>query len=238
MLGIGFLYALQPVARMFFPDAQGRIQFLKRHSNYFNAQPYCASLALGYVLRREKDIAEATEPAAIVEVNEVLKTKEDLCGMLGLMGDQIFWQLLKPEAAALGMTAALIIGMTGSGFGSAAALIGVILFLLAFNPLHFWMRWWGLKTGYQAGESLPATLASGAVPKLRRGLAEVGIFIALILTIVAFTFARNQLGSGAWIAFILGFGSMTAMLKARIPIHLTLVTVALLCLIPVLLGLR
>jgi mannose/fructose/N-acetylgalactosamine-specific phosphotransferase system component IID len=236
MLGVGFLYALQPAARVLFPDRQSRIEFLKRHSSYFNAQPYCASLALGYVLRREKDLVRSGDTAT-EERQNVLKIKEDLCGMLGLIGDQIFWQLLKPTASSIGMTAALVIALIAGQFGLWPALIGVILFLLIFNPLHLWMRWWGLMTGFHAGEGLVASLASGVIPRLRRRLTSIGIYAAVMLTLVAFTFARRQLGHPGWVAFALCFAVMTAMLKIRVPVHLALLTVAALCLIPVLLGL-
>jgi mannose/fructose/N-acetylgalactosamine-specific phosphotransferase system component IID len=236
MLGVGFLFALHPVARFIYPDLSRRIEFLKRHVGYFNAQPYCASLAVGYILRRETDMASSGE-ASSIEICEVLKTKEDLCGMLGLVGDQIFWQLLKPETAALAMIAALLTALAAGEFGIGAALVGAVSLLLIFNPLHLWMRWWGLRTGFQAGDSLPEVLASGIIPTLRRRLAQSGVYIALALTLTAFTFARSHFGAVGWSTFSLGFASMIIMQKARTSIHTTLVVVALISLIPILLHL-
>jgi mannose PTS system EIID component len=237
MQGIGFLYALQPAARILFPDKPGRIEFLRRQACWFNAQPYCASLALGYVLRHEKEIAETHDSSAPEKIQQTMKAKEDLCGKLGLMGDQIFWQLLKPEASALAITAGLICALIQGYFNSSSALLGIGLFLLVFNSFHLWFRWWGLKTGYNAGENLLATLTTGVIPKLRRALARAGIWGSLVLIVAAFTFTRHQFGEGGWVAFALGFAGMAMMLKARVPIHVILVVVALLCLIPVVLGL-
>jgi mannose/fructose/N-acetylgalactosamine-specific phosphotransferase system component IID len=237
MLGIGFLYAIQPAARLLFPDRPGRIEFLRRHSHWFNAQPYCASLALGYVLRREQEIAPENQATAEMKIQQLLKAKDDLCGKLGLMGDQIFWQLLKPAASALAITLFLILSLIRAEFNAGAAMMGIGLFLISFNSLHLWMRWWGLKTGYQADENLLSALTIGVIPKLRRGLAATGIWVALVLIITAFTFVRHQFGESGWAAFALGFMGVILMLKARVPIHLMLVVVALLCLIPVVLGL-
>jgi mannose/fructose/N-acetylgalactosamine-specific phosphotransferase system component IID len=236
LLGIGFLYCLQPAARILFPDRQDRIEFLQRQSRWFNAQPYCASLALGYVLRQEKEIVESHDSNYIDKIQQVLKAKEDLCGKLGLMGDQIFWQLLKPEASALALTAVLIFALLKGDFNALSVVLGIAVFLLTFNSVQVWMRWWGLKTGYQAGENLPATLAAGVIPGLRRRLAGVGIWVALVLIVTAFTFSRHRFGQGGWVTFALGFAGMVIMLKARIPLHLRLVILAFLCLIPVALG--
>jgi mannose/fructose/N-acetylgalactosamine-specific phosphotransferase system component IID len=237
MLGIGFLYCLQPAARMLFPDRQSRIEFLQRQSQWFNAQPYCASLALGYVLCHEQEIAATNEAASPEKIQLLLKAKEDLCGKLGLMGDQIFWQLLKPAASALAITVFLILSWIRGEFNAGAAITAIVLFLVVFNSFHLWMRWWGLKTGYNAGDNLLTTLTTGVIPRLRRGLAGAGICIALALIVTAFTFTRHQFGEGGWVAFALGFAGMVLLLKARVPIHLMLVIVALLCLIPVALGL-
>ena len=223
MQGTGFLFCLLPAARRIFRDPQQRIEFLKRHSRFFNAQPYCASLALGQVLRREMDALQNGSPGDAAALEETVNCKDGLCGPLGLLGDQLFWQLLKPMAAALGMMAILLFG----GMGFTPALAGACVFLLAFNPLHIWMRWWGLKTGYRVVHDLSGFLSSGALPKWRRALAAMGPYVALVLAVSAFAHARREMGLG-WIAFPASFVLMLAALKWRWPLYRALCAVALL----------
>ncbi|RJP77929.1 MAG: PTS mannose/fructose/sorbose transporter family subunit IID [Candidatus Zixiibacteriota bacterium] len=231
MLGSGFLFALLPAARTLFPERERRIEFLRRHAGYFNSQPYCASLALGMVLRQEQDLAGGS--AAEDEAGQgVVQVKENLCGPLGLIGDQIYWQLLKPEAAAAGMIGALLLG----GAGPAAALAGAVLLLLAFNPLHLWMRWWGLQTGYRAGTDLSGYLAGGVLPALRRKLTTAGIALALPLAVVGFTFARREWEGAAAAAFLLGFALAVAAVRRRWPWYVTLTGTVLAGLLPVLMD--
>jgi len=226
MQGTGFLFCLLPAARRLYQDPRHRIEFLKRHSRFFNAQPFCASLALGQVLRREMEALQNGSPEDAVALEDTVKCKDGLCGPLGLLGDQLFWQLLKPMAAALGMIAAFIMG----GIGPKAALVGVGVFLLAFNPLHLWMRWWGLKAGYRVVHDLSGFLSTGALPKLRRWLAALGPYVALVLAVLTFTYSRREIGLG-WIAFPVSFVLMLAALKWRWPLYRALSAVALICLL-------
>jgi len=231
MQGTGFLFCLLPAARRLFQDPKLRVEFLKRHSRFFNAQPYCASLALGQVLRREMDALQRGSPENAATLEDTIKCKDGLCGPLGLLGDLLFWQLLKPTAAALGMMAALITG----GTGYKAALAGAGIFLLAFNPLHLWMRWWGLKTGYRIIHDLGGFLSSGALPKWRRWLAAMGPYVTLILAVTAFTYSRREFGLG-WIAFPASFVLMLTALKWRWPLYRALSAVTLVCLLIAILG--
>ena len=226
MQGTGFLFCLLPAAKRLFQDPKLRIEFLKRHSRFFNAQPYCASLALGQVLRREMDAVQSANPADAVTLENTIQCKDGLCGPLGLLGDQLFWQLLKPLAAALGIMAALILG----GIGHKAALAGAGVFLLVFNPLHLWMRWWGLKAGYRMVHDLSGFLSTGALPKWRRWLASVGPYVALALAVLAFTHSRREISLG-WIAFPVSFVLMLTALKWRWPLHRALSAIALTCLL-------
>jgi fructoselysine and glucoselysine-specific PTS system IID component len=234
MLGVGFLYAMMPLAKRLYPDRNQRIEFLKRHCGFFNSQPYCSSLALGYAMKQERDLAAAGLAATPETYAAFVRDKERLCGVLGLLGDQIFWQLLKPSAAALGISAALLLG----GSGPLPALVGVSLLLLAYNPIHIWMRWWGLKAGYQAGSHLSAFLVAGPLPELRRRLTTIAFALSLVLIVVAFTFCRRELGNTDTATYVLALGLTILLVKRRTLIHVTLLAVSLLCLLPVLLGLK
>lgn len=214
MLGEGFLFTLLPVARIFYPNQQDRIAFLRRHAGFFNAQPYCASLAIGSVLRQEADLADRNVSGNEDAVESINRYKADLCGPLGLLGDQIFWHLLKPLAAALGIMAVLLTG----GVGPTAALSGAVILLAAFNPLHLWMRWRGLKIGFKAGKDLQKYIAGAALPGVRQVLSQIGVYIALSLVVIGFTFARREFADSGWLPFLLGFFWMIFAVKRQIPV--------------------
>ncbi len=246
MQGIGFLYAILPAARKLFPDRATRIQFMQRHSCFFNTQPYCASVAVGLILQSEERLsreAQARFPqdgsvGGTAAEEEILRLKDSLCGPLGLIGDQVFWQLLKPIASAAGMLAAMLAG----GYSQTAALLGAVVMLLIFNPFHIWMRWWGLQTGFHHDADQTRRLIGRRLSYLRDLLLQIGFYLAFVLIVIAFTFVRTQFdGFGRWgihpagVSFLVSFAAMTALLRLRVSLPVTLLVIALLGLIPALL---
>ncbi len=232
LLGAGFLYALLPAAKTLYPERERRIEFLQRHAGFFNSQPYCASLALGIILRREVDIAQSAREDA-EGVQNLAELKEKLCGPLGLIGDQIFWQLLKPSAAALGMMGALVSLLLG-GSPAWAAFLGAGILLLTFNPLHLWMRWWGLQTGFRSGANHAGVVTAGLLPALRKRVASIGFYLGLMLALVGLSYSWIELGQTAGASYCLCFLTLYVSLKRRLAVQIVLLIVALLGLLPVL----
>jgi PTS system mannose-specific IID component len=245
MQGIGFLFTILPAARRLFPDRTARIQFMRRHSCFFNTQPYCSSVAVGLILRGEEGLSCATQTPSTREDSgsrigaeqELLRLKDSLCGPLGLIGDQVFWQLLKPIAAAAGMAAAMLAG----GYGRTPALLGAAMMLLLFNPLHIWMRWWGLKTGFHYDADQTRRIVGRRLSYLRDLLSQFGFYLAFVLIVIAFTFVRIHFDvsgrSGiqpAWVSFLIGFAAMNSLLRLRVSLPVTLLVILLLGLIPAL----
>lgn len=246
MQGIGFLFTILPAARRLFPDRAARIRFMRRHSCFFNTQPYCSSVAVGQILRGEVDLSRKTQPRSpkddsgggTTAEEELLRLKESFCGPLGLIGDQVFWQLLKPIAAAAGMQAAMLAGRSGQ----TAALLGAVVMLLLFNPLHMWMRWWGLKIGFFHDAEQTRRMIGRRLSYIRDLLSQFGFYLVFVLIVIAFTFVRTQFdGSSrlgirpAWVSFLISFSAMVALLRVRVSLPVILLAISLLCLIPALL---
>jgi mannose/fructose/N-acetylgalactosamine-specific phosphotransferase system component IID len=113
MMALGFVWILVPVAKKLCSSTKERGEFLKRHLESFNANPYLAGYAVGAVTRLE----EAKAPQ-----EQIRRFKESLRGPLGALGDNLIWQNLRPALLIL----ALI--LTGKyGFW------GALTFFVLFN---------------------------------------------------------------------------------------------------------
>jgi PTS system mannose-specific IID component len=163
--GTGFLFSLIP----FFRRRGDRDKLdPARYHGFYNTHPYMASLAVGATLRRECD-----HPRDIDSIQEFHKT---LAGPLGLVGDNLFWGTAKPAYALFGILISFI--LYGDKLAPAAAAVG---FLTAYNAMHLWMRWWGLKTGWQYGDAVLTVLGKPSFVRLQPWtMAEGAVFLGLV----------------------------------------------------------
>jgi mannose PTS system EIID component len=161
LLGNGIGFCVEPALRLL-PggrDGEAYHQALARQSQYFNAHPYLASVAVGALARAELDGA----PPARIE-----RFRTALCGPLGSVGDRLVWAGWLPVCS--------LVGLAAFGFGMSTA--GVILvFLGLYNAGHLALRAWGLNVGLEQGMRVAGSLGT---PVLRQGpqyLARAGAFI-------------------------------------------------------------
>jgi mannose PTS system EIID component len=161
LLGNGIGFCVEPALRLL-PGGQGGDAYraaLARESQYWNAHPYMAAVAVGALARAELD-GEA--PARI----ERFRTA--LCGPLGSVGDRLVWAAWLPACS--------ISALAAFGFGMGTG--GVILvFLGIYNAGHLALRAWGLSAGLEHG--MRVALALGG-PVLRRGPSHIAQAAALI----------------------------------------------------------
>jgi len=158
LMGNGISFCLAPLLRALPPER--RKAALARHSTYFNAHPYLASIAVGALARAELD---GEDPAKI----ERFRTA--LCGPLGSVGDQLVWAGWLPACS--------IVALGAFGLG-ASPLVTVCIFLGAYNVGHIALRAWGLQAGLARGMRVAPVLAT---PVLRQGpptIAKVAAFLA------------------------------------------------------------
>lgn len=177
MLGNGIAFALEPALRLL-PGGKGGPAYreaMARHSGYFNAHPYLASVAVGALARAELDGAPATH---------IERFRCAAPGPLGSVGDRLIWAGWLPLCSALGLLA----------FGLGAPTAGVVLvFLGTFNAGHIAMRVWGLHAGWRDGLRVAHALGS---PVLRQGPAHVSRATALVAGIALPVAAQGIIGPG------------------------------------------
>ena len=167
MQGIGFGYAAEPALREL-EGGRGGERYrnaLARESQFFNAHPYLAGLAVGAAVRAEFD----GQPKERIE-----RLREALCGPLGSVGDRLFWASWLPVCAA----AALALVAFGAGIWAALA------FLALYNGAHLYCRWWALGAGWNRGMQVAGALATPVMKTVSRLAAPgAGLVVGLALPV-------------------------------------------------------
>ena len=161
MLGNGIGFCVEPALRLL-PGGQGGAAYreaLARQSQYFNAHPYMAAVAVGALARAELD-GEA--PAKI----ERFRTA--LCGPLGSVGDRLVWAGWLPLCSVAALAA------FGFGVGTAGV---VFVFLGLYNTGHLALRAWGLSAGLDHGMKVASALGEPVLRKSPPHIAQVAALV-------------------------------------------------------------
>ena len=198
LLGNGIGFCVEPALRLL-PGGEGGPAYraaLARQSQYFNAHPYMAAVAVGALARAE---LEGESPAKI----ERFRTA--LCGPLGSVGDRLVWAAWLPACS--------IAALAAFGFGVGTA--GVIfVFLAIYNAGHLALRAWGLSAGLDHGMRVASALGG---PVLRRGPTHIAQ-VAALLGGIALPLALDQvIGPGrALFGIVLGAVALGGLVLARL----------------------
>jgi len=136
LLGLGFCFCLVPIAKRLFKKKQNQIAFLKRHIGFFNSHPYMANYALGAI----SNIEQQAVLKRWADHKPVDVFKKRVIGPLGAIGDTLFWQLLLPSMAILGVALSSLIGQWGP-----------LIFLVLYNSVHIYIRSRGMINGFIKG---------------------------------------------------------------------------------------
>lgn len=161
MVGLGVGVAMQPLLERLGAERgeDARRSALARAARYFNAHPYLTAFAVGAQARAELDGV----PGVHVE-----RLRQALVAPLGSMGDRLVWAGWLPATVGL----ALIAVTLGAGW------IAIVLFLVAYNVVHLWLRTWGLRAGWRLGLRVSEALGH---PALHRALAVMPAAAGLLL---------------------------------------------------------
>jgi PTS system mannose-specific IID component len=133
MQGLGFAYAVSPLARA--EGEPGRPEasvLLARHLQRFNTHPYLAAPLIGSVIRLETEN----------NYSEAADLKNALMGPYAAIGDSFFWSSLRPFSGIAAACLAL------EGF-----ILAPLLFLALYSPAHLWVRVRGFMTGWRQGKN-------------------------------------------------------------------------------------
>ena len=150
LLGTGMGFCCEPGLRLL-PGGRGAPAYraaLGRQSQYFNAHPYLAAVAVGALVRAELDEA----PPARIE-----RFRTALCGPLGSVGDRLVWAAWLPFCSVVGL---LVFGVGGGPWWVVGTFLGL------YNAGHLALRVWGLHVGLARGLQVAAALGA---PVLREG---------------------------------------------------------------------
>jgi PTS system mannose-specific IID component len=177
MLGNGIAFALEPALKRLPGGRKGEPykRAMARHSGYFNAHPYLASVAVGALARAELEGVDE----ALIERFRVAAP-----GPLGSVGDRLVWAGWVPLCSAIALLA--------FGLG-ATPLVVVLIFLGTYNVMHLGLRIWGLHAGWTHGLRVAQALAN---PLLRQGPAHVARATALVAGVALPVAATGIIGPG------------------------------------------
>ncbi len=164
MISLGFTFAMEPVAKRLYKNEPEKYnRFLGRSLGFFNAHPYFSAYALGAMARLEEKIA-----AGEVGPEQSDAFKNALIGPLGALGDQLFWAVIKPAVFALGVAAFFIIDDIYN------RIIILSMMFLLYNGPHFYIRYMGLKQGYEQGYGVCHILKAERFKWLKWGYGLMG----------------------------------------------------------------
>jgi mannose PTS system EIID component len=198
LLGNGIGFCVEPALRLL-PGGSGGPAYraaLARQSQYFNAHPYLAAVAVGALARAE---LEGEQPQRI----ERFRTA--LCGPLGATGDRLVWAAWLPFCSIVALTA-FGLGMNDVGV--------VLLFLLMYNLGHLALRAWGLQVGLARGLHVAAALKA---PLFREGPQHIARAAALVAGIALPLALDRIIGPGrTLLGFVLIGTTGGAVLIARL----------------------
>lgn len=171
MQGLGFAAAISPALNSICRGKEARRAALKRHLAFYNAHPYMASPVLGAAARLEEKIAEGEAPA-----QSAVEFKKRVMGPYGAIGDSFFWGSIRPLASCIGIFSAVLWGIWGA-----------LVFLAFYNVFHLWMRWMGLKKGYELGEGVVGYIKSLEMPRWgQRARYLACFFLGLIPAVIVY----------------------------------------------------
>jgi mannose PTS system EIID component len=168
MAGIGVAHAAAPLLREHLAGKSSaeRHAAIARSAEFFNSHPYLAGVAVGAVVRAERDEV----PGATI-----IRLRTALSGPLGAMGDQLIWAGQVPALMGLALAATPWIGAW-------AVLMAVVI----HNVLRLGVTAWGLDLGLREGIAVGAALQRSWLPQRAEDaqrLAAFAVGLAIPVTV-------------------------------------------------------
>ena len=202
MQNLGFAYAIDPALRRLYADPGKRSEALRRHLATFNCHPYMAAAIVGGAIHHEERVAAGDEPSGAP-----LAYKQVLQGPLAAVGDGFFWAGLRPFFGALAAVGTLLLGWPA-----------LVASLLAYNLLHFWLRWSLFTAGYRTGDAVVVRLAALSLPAWAARLRDGGAVLCGVAAGIVALAAAGRIGPGAGVLALLAAaaGVVALGLRARL----------------------
>jgi mannose/fructose/N-acetylgalactosamine-specific phosphotransferase system component IID len=210
LIGLGFGFCAVPFARRLYKSDEERSAFLSRHIEFFNAHPFFASWCLGAVGKLEEEaIRKKWSDAKPITI-----FKERLIGPLGAIGDQLFWNGIKPLCAGIGVWIGLVSGW-----------IALPVFLIIYNVPHFYVRILGLTMGYRHGFDIVSALSVRRFQPWIQLVVATGVMVCGMVIIAGSKWAW-LMAPGYVPAFLISILITVIFLRLKISINISLLVSA------------
>ena len=176
MQGLGFAYGMEPwLERCYGERGPDLRQARLRHLEFFNTQPYMASLVLGMVCALEEEAAVLPPGERAGRLSRLKALKAATASALAGIGDALFWGALRSFCAALALAAGILALRCGVG---GAVLLMAAVYLAAYDAPALLLRWRGLRWGYESGDQIAVRLQAFPWQAWIRRLRGAGLALA------------------------------------------------------------
>ncbi len=176
--------------------------FLKRHSEYYNGNPFMSTLVIGAVANMEEKLRDGDG----VTENDISRFKQIVGPATGAAGDRFFWSNLRP----LGILLGLLVGMFYGVWGAA-------LFLVIFNVPTLYLKWHWLVAGYRLGPKVVIEIKNPKIDTAVKVMEVMGSLMVTFLTVV-FLSTKDIIHGEVYIGALGLFILSILLLKNRIPL--------------------
>ncbi|CAM3148380.1 PTS mannose family transporter subunit IID [Lactococcus hircilactis] len=167
MQNLGFLFALIPALKKFYPSGSDEAKAaLKRHMEFFNCHPYPTAPIIGVTLALEEEKANGVE----VDEAAINGVKVGMMGPLAGVGDPVFWFTVRP-----------IVGAIAASLAVSGSIVGPIFFFVVWNVIRLAFLWYTQEFAYKQGSAITSDLGGGILQKLTKGASILGMFILGVL---------------------------------------------------------
>jgi PTS system mannose-specific IID component len=177
MQSLGLAFCLEPwLERCWSGQDEAARAARLRHQEYFNTQPYMASLIVGMICALEEEAAEVPAGERREQLVQRLRAlKSAAAAALAGVGDVLFWGALRP--LCVGLTMAGVLALWKRPFWAAAWAVGS--YLVVYNALALTLRWRLLRLGYEWRDQIAAQLKQWDAQRLIRALRSAGLVLVL-----------------------------------------------------------
>lgn len=211
MQASGVLFSMSHIPDKLYPgDKKAKIEFMKRHMQFYNTEPHYGGIVNGLALAMEEE--RANDPAVTGEAISAVKT--GLMGPMAGVGDTLWQGTLQPILLAVGISLA--------ASGSPA---GALFFAVAMFAIQTAIGFFFFMTGYRQGKGGVEKLLGGG--QMQRLIAAASIMGAIVLGALAASYVTASSG------FVIHVGEaelalqadiLDKLLKGIIPLAITLGT--------------
>ncbi|WP_440897575.1 PTS system mannose/fructose/sorbose family transporter subunit IID [Amphibacillus sp. Q70] len=175
--GIAIGYMMLPFLKKKYKNEQDDTKLkeaMKRSIGYYNVTPAVSTFPIGISSSMEEENARLDN----FDTNSINAVKASLMGPLSGIGDSFFWGTFRVIAGGIGISLA-----------TQGNILGPILFLLLYNIPHLFVRFYGLRLGYNLGSQfIKKAFENGVINILTKSATMLGLIMvgAMIFTTIPF----------------------------------------------------